>query len=104
MRKIQASIWITGHELGIFEQEPGDFWDEYVNVILQRQEKLLSLLSRPRDRQEIVEAWSVNGKAREPRYFFEFGEWAIMQKHLEKLMWLGRVAHEQGRYLRRDGS
>ena len=40
-------------------------------------------------------------KAREPKYFFEFGEWAIMEKHLERLIRQGRVAHEQGRYVRR---
>ncbi len=100
LRQIPARVWITGHEDGVFEQEPGELWDQYVNVILQREEKLLSLLSRPRDRQEIIEAWIVYGKAREPKYFFEFGEWAIMEKHLERLIGQGRVAHEQGRYVR----
>jgi glyoxylase-like metal-dependent hydrolase (beta-lactamase superfamily II) len=100
LRQIPARVWITGHEDGVFEQEPGDLWDQYVGVILQREEKLLNLLSRPRDRQEIIEAWIVYGKAREPKYFFEFGEWAIMEKHLERLIRQGRVAHEQGRYVR----
>ena len=100
LRRIPARVWITGHEDGVFEQEPGELWDQYVNVILQREEKLLSFLSRPRDRQEIIEAWIVYGKAREPKYFFEFGEWAIMEKHLEQLIRQGRVVHQQGRYVR----
>ena len=104
LRQIPAGVWITGHEQGVFEQEPGDLWDEYLNVILQREEKLLSLLGRPRNRREIIEAWIVYGKPREPKYFFEFGEWAIMQKHLERLIRQGRVVHERGRYVRLDGS
>ena len=104
LRRIPARVWITGHEQGIFEQEPGRLWDDYVNVIVRREEKLLGLLSRPRDRQEIVEAWIVYGKPREPRYFFEFGEWAIMEKHLEKLIRQGRVARDQARYVRLEGN
>jgi glyoxylase-like metal-dependent hydrolase (beta-lactamase superfamily II) len=104
LRQVPARVWITGHEQGVFEQEPGRLWDEYVNVILQREEKLLSLLSQPRDRQEIIEAWIVYGKPREPKYLFEFGEWAIMEKHLERLIRQGRVTHEQERYVRLNGS
>ena len=100
LRQIPAKVWITGHEDGVFEQEPGELWDQYLNVILQREERLLSLLGRPRERQEIIEAWIVYGKAREPKYFFEFGEWAIMEKHLQRLIQQGRVVHEQGRYVR----
>ena len=103
LRRVPARVWITGHEQGIFEQEPDALWNEYIKVILDREERLLSLLSRPRDRQEIIEAWIVYGKAREPRYLFEFGEWAIMEKHLQRLIRRGRVTQEQGRYVRRDG-
>jgi hypothetical protein len=73
-----------------------------VNVIREREERLLRLLSQPRDRQEIIEAWIVYGKPREPKYFFEFGEWAIMEKHLERLIQQGRAVHEEGRYVRRE--
>lgn len=101
LRRIPARVWITGHEQGVFEQDPGPLWDDYVNVILEREEKLLDLLGRPRGRQEIIEAWIVYGRAREPRYFFEFGEWAILGKHLDRLIRQGRVLQEQGRYARR---
>lgn len=103
LRRIPARVWITGHEQGVFEQEPGRLWDDYVNVIHEREDKLLDLLDRHRHRQEIVEAWIVYGKPREPRYFFEFGEWAIMGKHLDRLLRQGRVIQEQGSYVRADG-
>jgi len=40
---------------------------------------------------EIVGAWIVYGRPREPEAFFEFGERAIMKKHLERLKKNGRV-------------
>jgi glyoxylase-like metal-dependent hydrolase (beta-lactamase superfamily II) len=104
LRKIPARVWIAGHEQGVFDREPGEFWDRYADVILEREERLLRHLSRPRDRKEIIDAWIVYGKPREPRYFFEFGEWAIMEKHLERLIQQGRAACEQGRYVRLAGS
>ncbi len=100
LRQIPARVWITGHEQGVFEEEPGPLWDDYVNVILNREERLLHLLEQPRDKQAIIEAWIVYGKAREPRYFYEFGEWAIMGKHLSRLIRQGRAAHENGKYVR----
>jgi hypothetical protein len=49
---------------------------------------------------EIVEAWLVYGKPREPKAFFEFGERALMKKHLERFMSLGRVSKEKDRYIK----
>ena len=34
LKQIPARIWITCHETGLFEEEPGDLWDKYLNVIL----------------------------------------------------------------------
>lgn len=36
-------------------------------------------------------------------YFFEFGEWAIMEKHLERLIRRGRMTREQDTYVRKAG-
>ena len=74
-----------------------------MNVIRAREERLLRLLSQPRSKQDIIEAWIVYGKPREPRYFFEFGEWAIMEKHLDRLARQGLVEQVKGRYVRREG-
>jgi hypothetical protein len=49
---------------------------------------------------EIVEAWVVYGKPREPKAFFEFGERALMKKHLERFMRLGKVLEEKDRYIK----
>jgi len=99
LRRLPARVWLSSHGPGVFEQEPGELWDSYLGAIQTREEKLLSLLAAgPRRMEEIVEAWIVYGKAREPRLFFEFGERAILSKHLKKLQEQGRVVCEGGCY------
>ena len=100
LRKIPAKIWLTCHETGIFEEAPGDLWDQYLAVIHQREEKLLALLKEPKTMEEIVNTWIVYRRPREPRKLYAFGEQAIMQKHLDVLMADSTVAVEGGRYYR----
>ena len=98
LRNIPAKVQITSHETGVFEQEPGEIWDQYLDVINEREEKLLKLLEGPHTLEDIVEAWIVYRRPREPRTFFEFGERALMKKHLEKLMNQDVVGVEDGKY------
>jgi hydroxyacylglutathione hydrolase len=98
LRKIPAKIWLTSHETGVFDEPPGELWDQYLNIIDQRENKLLDLLNKPRCLEDIVDAWIIYGKPREPKAFFQFGERVHMKKHLEKLMSQGVVAVENDRY------
>jgi len=100
LQKIPAKTWIAGHETGVFEADPGELWDRYLDVIAVREEKLLDLLQTPRTFDDIVGAWIIYGRPREPKAFFEFGERAHMKKHLEKLMREGTVGLERNRYVR----
>jgi len=98
LREIEAGVWVTGHETGIFLEPPGQLWDSYLEVIQRREQRLLELLREPRTMEEIVSAWIVYGRAREPEAFFAFGEKAIMGKHLRRLVSRGTVAQEDGRF------
>jgi glyoxylase-like metal-dependent hydrolase (beta-lactamase superfamily II) len=100
LRTINARVWIASHGAGVFESEPGDLWDRYVGVIDQRDQRLLELLKEPRTMPEIVETTIVYGKRREPKEFYDFGERAIMGKHLERLIRRGLVLFD-GRAYRR---
>jgi hydroxyacylglutathione hydrolase len=91
LEAIPAQVWIAGHETGLFEVEPGVLWKRYLDVISAREEKLLDFLKQPRTLDDIVEAWIIYGRPREPKAFFEFGERAHMKKHLEKLVREGIV-------------
>jgi glyoxylase-like metal-dependent hydrolase (beta-lactamase superfamily II) len=100
LRDIPAKVWLTGHEKGVFEEEPGPLWDQYLGVIVERERKLLELLKEPRTLADIIGAWILYGKPREPKAFYEFGERLHMKKHLEKLMKEGVVALDGERYHR----
>jgi hydroxyacylglutathione hydrolase len=100
LRSMPAKVWIAGHEAGLFEADPGELWERYLDVITVREEKLLGLLKQPRTLDDIVGAWIIYGRPREPKAFFAFGERAHMKKHLEKLMREGIVRLEGERYVR----
>jgi len=100
LEKTPARTWLTCHETGIFEKPPGRLWADYLGVIDNREEELLAFLDQSRSREEIVNAWIVYRKEREPADFYRFAEWAIINKHLEGLMAAGRVVREAGRYLK----
>lgn len=102
LRRIPARVWLTSHEDGCFELAPEEIsqlFDRYLAVIDQREGKLLEFLSgAPRTLAEIVARCIVYRKPREPRAFFEWGEAAIMGKHLERLVRNGKVARRDRRY------
>jgi hydroxyacylglutathione hydrolase len=99
LRQVPAEVWITGHEDGVFESDPGDLWDRYADVIRQRESKLLDLLKeKPRTLEEVIEAHIIYRKAREPKEFYDFGERGHMVKHLERLIRQGLVTLDKGLY------
>lgn len=100
LREVPARVWLTSHEDGCFEQDPLEAFDRYLAVIDEREARLLEFLGEPRSRAEIVARCIVYRKPREPRAFFEWGEGAIMGKHLERLVRSGAVACEGERYRR----
>ena len=100
LRHLPAKMWFTSHETGVFEEDPGEIWDNYLGVIAKREKKLMDQLEEPRTMEEIIEAWIIYGKPREPRIFYELGERGHMKKHLERLMGQGRVAVEGDKYIR----
>jgi len=102
LRDIPAKIWLTSHETGLFEKEPGELWDNYLDVIRARERKLMEVLKNPSNMHDIIHSWIVYGKPREPRDFYEFAERMHMQKHLERLLAKGRVICENGYYQRID--
>ncbi len=104
LRNFPARVRLAGHEAGVFEEDPGEAWDRYLNVILTREAKLYAFLERPRTLDEIVGAWLIYGRPREPKPFFEFGERAMMKKHLKRLLDQGRITLTEDRYYRTDNS
>jgi len=98
LKSIPARRWIASHNTGFFENNPGRLWDDYENVIYQRQEKILNFLQEPKTLEEIVSAWLIYGKPREPKAFFEFNERALVVKHLEHLQSKGAIRFDENHY------
>lgn len=102
LRNHPARVWLTSHGNGIFEQDPGEIWDQYVDVVSKREGELYTFLKGRKTMQEIVAAGIVYGKAREPKPFFEFCERALMKKHLKQLLDKGIIGVADNYYYRID--
>jgi glyoxylase-like metal-dependent hydrolase (beta-lactamase superfamily II) len=100
LEAIPAKTWLASHETGVFSKPPKKLWQGYLNVIKTREEKLLEFLEHPRTLAEIVNAWIVYRKPREPKDFYTFAERALMLKHLELLMDRSMVILKEGKYYR----
>lgn len=86
LRTVPAKTWLTSHEQGIFESDPGSLWDDYLQVIQVREEKLLDFLDEPRTIKEIAGRCIVYGKPKKPEDMYEFIEMMSMSKHLDRLI------------------
>jgi len=91
LKSIPARTWLTSHGEGVFQNDPGELWGTYLSVVDTRDGKLMDLLNEPRTMADVIEARIVYKKKREPKEFYDFGERAIMGKHLQRLIKKGEV-------------
>ena len=99
LQAIPACRWITSHNTGLFEENPGQLWADYENIIFQRNEKVLAFLRKSRTMEMIASAWLMYGKPREPKEFFEFNERILVGKHLEYLLQHGKIMLDGNHYV-----
>jgi hydroxyacylglutathione hydrolase len=95
---IECPTYLVSHEGPLFHGEIRKEAESYARVIDEREEKLRELLKAPRTMDEIVNARIVYRKPREPKSFFDFGEWALMTKHLDRMIKRGDVVQVGNRY------
>lgn len=100
LKSIPADIWLGAHEVGIFEDDPGELWQKYLDVIRIREEKLLEVIKRPRTLEEIARSWIVYQKPMQPEEFYLFNERIIMEKHLTRLIQKGRIMQNHDRFVK----
>jgi len=98
LKEIPAKKWIACHEDGLFEENPGKFWDNYENAIYERERKILEFLKKPHTLEEISAAWLIYGKPRNPLEFFAFNERVLVNKHLERLEKQGQIVRDKNQY------
>ncbi len=99
LRALPARVWITGHKPALFESNPGPAWDQYLEVIRDREMKLLEFLGQPRTMEEIISQWIVYRRPQNP----DFPERVMIRKHLERGLREGKVQKIGDRYVRKNG-
>jgi glyoxylase-like metal-dependent hydrolase (beta-lactamase superfamily II) len=94
---IGARTNVVSHEAPVHEGSIQAKMEAYLSVIDRREELLRDFLDRPRTREEIVARRIVYGEGR-PGPWFDYGEWALLGKHLEGMVTRGEASVEEGRY------
>ncbi len=98
LMEIPAEIFITSHDMGIIKGSIKELAESYLNVIDEREGRLLEFLDIPRTLDEIVDQWIIYKKPREPKEFFLVGERAMMRKQLEYSISKGRIETREDKY------
>jgi hydroxyacylglutathione hydrolase len=100
LKAVSARRWVASHHTGLFEENPGRLWDDYENVIHERENKLLAFLEKPKTIAEICAAWLIYGRPREPKEMYEFNERVLVRKHLEYLQRQDKIILDDERYVK----
>jgi len=98
VKALACDYFVVSHEQPLYRGDIRKEADAYSAVVEAREEKLRSLLSEPRSMEDIINARIIYRKPREPKSFFDFGEWALLSKHLERMMRKGEVIEQSGKY------
>jgi len=101
LAKIEADVYLVSHgKKGILDGDPAHI-QRYLQVIYQREEKLLAFLaSGPKTIQEVTAHGIICGGHRLANGAWDLSksEKSMMQKHLDRLERLGSVKNENGAY------
>ncbi len=101
LAKIDADFYLVSHgKEAILDGDPAHI-DRYMDVIYQREEKLLAFLdSGPKTMDEVTAHGIIYGnhKLSDGAWELAMSERSMMYKHLERFERLGKVKHEDGRY------
>ncbi len=94
---IGAPVNVVSHEEPVHRGDIRGAVERYLSVIDRREEALRAFLAAPRTRRDIVAARIVYGKERTGPWF-DYGEWALMSKHLERMISDGEVVRDGDAY------
>jgi glyoxylase-like metal-dependent hydrolase (beta-lactamase superfamily II) len=102
LAKIDADVYLVSHgKAGILAGDPTQI-QRYIQVIYQREEKLLAFLATgPKTIQEVTDHGVIYGghKLANGAWDLSKSEKSMMQKHLDRLERLARVKKENGAYV-----
>ena len=102
LKTVPARVFISAHETGVIDGNVHAKIDAYRSIILQREEKLLRLLDKPRTLEDVIDHWVIYGKPYTPRWLFAQLEGTMIRKHLKRLIDQGSIDLDGDRYVARQ--
>jgi glyoxylase-like metal-dependent hydrolase (beta-lactamase superfamily II) len=96
---IGADTCVVSHEGPCLRGPISDRMDAYLAVIERRERALRDYLREPRTREEIIARRLIYGTGHDGPWF-DYGEWALMSKHLEGMILRGEATFREGAYAR----
>ncbi|HQT98371.1 MAG TPA: MBL fold metallo-hydrolase, partial [Thermodesulfobacteriota bacterium] len=95
---IPADRFVVSHEGPVHRGPIAEKMDAYLAVIDRREEALRDYLREPRSRGEIIAARLIYGPDHDGPWF-DYGEWALLSKHLDAMIARGEAALRDGAYV-----
>ena len=102
LAEIGSGIHVVSHEIPVHRGNIGPKMDAYLSHIDRREETLRDFLRQPHGIREIIDRRIVYGEGH-PGPWFDYGEWALLSKHLEGMLARGEAAREGDRYVVQRG-
>ncbi len=100
LAEIGADVNVVSHETPVHRGSIVSKVAVYLSRIDRREEALRGFLGQPRSRREIIDRRIVYGEGH-PGPWFDYGEWALLSKHLEGMLARGDAALEGEYYIAR---
>ena len=94
---IAADRYVVSHEEPVHRGPITERMNAYLAVIDRREEALRDFLREPRSRAEIIARRLIYGPGRDGPWF-DYGEWALLSKHLDGLVARGEADRRDGDY------
>jgi glyoxylase-like metal-dependent hydrolase (beta-lactamase superfamily II) len=95
---IAADRYVVSHEEPVHRGPITGRMNAYLEVIDRREEALRDYLREPRMRAEIIERRLIYGPGRDGPWF-DYGEWALLSKHLGAMIARGEAVLQGGAYV-----
>jgi glyoxylase-like metal-dependent hydrolase (beta-lactamase superfamily II) len=95
---IAADRFVASHEGPVHRGPIAEKMLAYLAVIDRREEALREYVREPRTRAEIIARRLIYGPGRDGPWF-DYGEWALLSKHLDGMLARGEAAFRDGAYV-----
>jgi glyoxylase-like metal-dependent hydrolase (beta-lactamase superfamily II) len=96
LKETRVQTYLTAHEQGVFTWEEAQAGlDYFLQVMGERDQKLLDLLDEPRTLGDLVAQHPIYRRVREPAFVYDHMEGQMLKKHLDRLGkrgWVGLTA------------